>query len=222
MYIKKFNLLFIHIPKTAGTSITHYMNFLGGDNYYEKTLPLNFVTPRWAGKYTHLPLKYYKYFLDNNTIENSIKFTVIRNPLSRLKSWYYFNRSQGYVDIPINKFLPQMYKEINFIQERGYSLDHDDISGESVYDTLGVMRQVDFFQKEDNVHLLKLENLQSNFNEFTSKHNLPKFEIPLTNTTEKIDTRFFIKEMCSGHPSTMKNFIFDYYKEDYDLWASLT
>jgi hypothetical protein len=225
MYIEKYNLLFIHIPKTAGTSISQYLNFLDSDEFkekYGKSLPLNFTNPRWVTGYGHLPLKYYNQILTEDVVKNSIKFTVIRNPISRLKSLYYYSVINDRVDIPVNKFLPQLYKEINFILDRGYCIDYDNLNGcDSMFNTLRVMRQVDFFNQDDDVNLIKLENLQNDFDRFTLKYKLPKFKIPVTNISNNVDARLFLKEICQGHPAYMKNFLFDYYKKDYDLWTSL-
>lgn len=65
----KTNVLFIHIPKTAGTSVKTWLQ-----NYYGKSN---------VKIYQHAPVTYKKLY----TVEN-YKFTVIRNPYSRAVSWY--------------------------------------------------------------------------------------------------------------------------------------
>jgi len=222
MYIKKYNILFLHIPKTAGSSVTKYMEYLGGDDYYQKTLPSDFSCSKWVETYTHLPLKYYNEFLTDEQVESAIKFTVIRNPLDRLKSWYFYNKIKGWVDLPINKFLPQIYKEINLLLERGYCLDYTNRNNcGSLYNTLGIMKQSDFFDSNDNISLLKFENLQIDFNKFVSKYNLPKYDIPNINPSVQISRQKFTKEMVLGHSKHMLNFVLDYYSTDFEIWKKL-
>lgn len=67
---KDYNLLFLHIPKTAGTSIkTILINDLGGINYRTHV----------AAKFIDEHIKDYSYLF---------KFAVVRNPYSRAVSWY--------------------------------------------------------------------------------------------------------------------------------------
>ena len=64
-------LFFIHIPKTAGTSVSFWL--------YE-----NFKAYRWN---KHCMGKE----IPKNLIENKKSFTVVRHPYNRIHSWYYYH-----------------------------------------------------------------------------------------------------------------------------------
>lgn len=67
------NSLFIHIPKTSGTSITHQFNVV--QPLYNKHSTLNEI-------YNELGIDY---------IKSKSPFTIVRNPYDRLVSWFYFH-----------------------------------------------------------------------------------------------------------------------------------
>lgn len=75
-------LLFVHIPKTAGTSISKILNNKNLDTW-------NRVYPRH-----HDP---YFYLKDNNPIDSKVfSFSVVRNPYTRTYSCYkQFNKAQN-------------------------------------------------------------------------------------------------------------------------------
>jgi len=78
---KNYNILFIHIPKTGGTSVEVYFNNKIKYTHYEKTPPSNHLTIRGILKYNY----FYKIcFKDLNII------TVVRNPYERAISDLYY------------------------------------------------------------------------------------------------------------------------------------
>ena len=124
MFSKKYNLLFIHIPKTAGSSITNYMKTLNDsfvNKYYQKQMDLNFLQKTRnlnvliCDTYTHIPLDDYRYILTDTEYKNSIKFTVVRNPISKLKSFYYFLKGHYWLSIDIGEMLPILKESIKKI-----------------------------------------------------------------------------------------------------------
>lgn len=84
--IKK-HFLFIHIPKCAGTSIEKMFNRVYDDNaYIEHRVNLNEIEhPK------HLTIKSYYDHFNNNLLDNSFKFTIVRNPFDLLVSHYNYN-----------------------------------------------------------------------------------------------------------------------------------
>ena len=67
-------LLFIHIPKTGGTSITKFLNHVG-HNDWKRSWPMG-----------HDP---YFDMEENNIIDNNVfTFTMVRNPYTRAYSYY--------------------------------------------------------------------------------------------------------------------------------------
>jgi len=76
----KHNLLFIHIPKNAGTSIRRAISSVDGKF-------LNFP---------HLTLKEYRTFLHPEFFERTFKFAIVRNPWDRAVSLYHFQHSESF------------------------------------------------------------------------------------------------------------------------------
>jgi len=72
--------VFIHIPKTAGNAIITVANTLYGTDRIknDRTENSNF----------HSTLQDAEKYFDN--ISNLYSFTVVRNPWSRVSSWYFF------------------------------------------------------------------------------------------------------------------------------------
>jgi len=225
MYNPKNNLIFIHIPKTAGTAISEYMYKLNEerkDIVHNVKMDHGFLGKiRYATEYTHITFSMYKKLLNEKICNDAIKFVIVRNPINKLKSWYYFHTQNKWVNFSINKMLPILYHDLKLIESRGYSLNCDNHSdGGAVFNTFGIIRQTDYFNiKTDNVNILKFESLQKDFDEFVEKYNLPKFKINKINVTKDVSTsdrEFFIK-LTKGHSQEMIEYIINYYKPDFNL-----
>ena len=74
MIIKNKKLLFVHIPRTAGTAI-------------EKSLSV----PR--GKAVMAQHKTFKEYLDKQSFNSYFKFSFVRNPWDRIVSWYLWSHA---------------------------------------------------------------------------------------------------------------------------------
>ena len=76
-------VLFIHIPKTAGNAIMTLANELYGTTIIKnnRTKNTNF----------HSTLQDAESYVQNT--DNFYSFTVVRNPWSRISSWYFFRKS---------------------------------------------------------------------------------------------------------------------------------
>jgi len=78
MILEKPKILFIHIPRTGGSSIEKFFNFVpSGDHYKKQT--------------QHSTLEEYAEHCD---VEKYFKFTIVRNPWDRLLSWYLWSFSE--------------------------------------------------------------------------------------------------------------------------------
>ena len=91
-------LLFIHIPKTGGTSISEKLKEMG----------LNI----WNRDYKFLNHDPLFMLSKNNNLSEAFKFTVVRNPYTRAYSYYiHFKRVNG-VEVSFYDFL--LYVKISF------------------------------------------------------------------------------------------------------------
>jgi hypothetical protein len=71
-------IIFIHIPRTGGTSVEKYFNFKYEAGWKPKTAQ-------------HLTLQEYSEHYDT---DNYFKFTIVRNPWDRLMSWYLWSYAE--------------------------------------------------------------------------------------------------------------------------------
>lgn len=97
-------ILFIHVPKCAGTSIEGILNCKDENKFYTESLtsqtlaslPINSFTDREYRICASKNKQHYTYrelikILPKNIIENFEKIAVVRNPYDRLVSEYYYS-----------------------------------------------------------------------------------------------------------------------------------
>lgn len=89
-YLKEYNLLFIHIPKTGGSSVE---DTLGIYHKWDDNILMNSEQTiingiRTAPQHWTPDLIINK--LGKNTFDKCIKFTIVRNPYTRLLSEYFY------------------------------------------------------------------------------------------------------------------------------------
>tara|TARA_R100001244_G_C5103168_1_gene119332 strand:- start:39 stop:578 length:540 start_codon:yes stop_codon:yes gene_type:complete len=90
MIIEKYKTIFIHIPKTAGTSIEEYF---GNESVR--------IQPNKHADIYEIKKKF------KNSYNNYKKFTIIRNPYDKMVSWYFYlkrNLGENYKIIDFNKW----------------------------------------------------------------------------------------------------------------------
>jgi hypothetical protein len=87
-YIIRTNLLFIHIPKAAGTSVTNVL---------------------YGRRIGHFTLAQYLLYLNNQFSDSIYTFTVVRNPITRIYSAWKFARLGGTEEGAVNNF--QKYQQ---------------------------------------------------------------------------------------------------------------
>jgi len=80
-------LIFVHIPKCAGSSIGFRMDYVSKRyNVFEKEINTRIL--RTTNK--HATADDCKYFLSSEVYDKYHKFSVVRNPFARAVSWYMF------------------------------------------------------------------------------------------------------------------------------------
>jgi hypothetical protein len=120
---KEISTIFIHIPKCAGTSVEKMLDMSIDDNLYcrsgnkldyKKTvlnLSKDLFTPNELELFELKPPQHYSLrelskLLPKETIDLFYKFTIVRNPYSRLVSEYYYSKifNKNLETYPANNF----------------------------------------------------------------------------------------------------------------------
>ena len=203
MFCEKFNILFIHIPKTGGTSIENYFGEFDAVNDWGKNKCLK------SDK--HLTLQeYYDYkILPYDVLDNAKKFTVVRNPLDKLWSNYLYEW-RNFIDwnFYLQKVRVRDFSDNNYCYRyiQGHTLTmHTDGYRHIIPQHMFV---------DDSVEILHTETLDTDFNNFLLNNNLPIKELTRENVT--IPLKDFEMERWS-HNTDLKliNDIVEIYKDDF-------
>ena len=196
----KHKFIFIHIPKTGGTSIE-----------------LTFKK-RIKGSHKHLTLFDYENELKTE-IEKYFVFSVIRNPWDRLVSYWKYR--QGKPHAPIDGKLNEFDKWLKFIS----SLDLNNLNGKTARGNIPDFRMGLDLQfnsllnkkNEINVNLIRFENLQEDFNTICDKIGIPQQQLPHKNATKhKHYTEYYDDEtreiVAEKYAKDIENFGYEFGK----------
>lgn len=183
-YIPAHDLLFIHIPKTAGTSIVQWARA----NFTINKLPKHAI------------------FLDlNNEQTYGNSFAVVRNPYSRLYSWYTYRLRKAYQEdiIPNNRDFMFYCEKNRGFETFVFECDKTPTLQNSIWWT-----QSKFVSSTTKI--LKFENLEK---DFQSIQKLLDCKIPL----QKLNTSNSQNYKEAYNKKTIK-FVKDYFREDFRLF----
>lgn len=122
-YIEKKDILFIHIPKTGGTSIG---NFLGNYCKAKRVGEKHCSYQEWTQEY-HTPKEY---------------FTAVRNPYARLLSFYFYMGMRTKQRIGTQKWANIYDSEMLATFESGFSKS---LSSSKFYGPVIMRNQVDYY-----------------------------------------------------------------------------
>lgn len=118
MLLKEYKALFIHVPKAAGQSVENYfLSTLGKTRETDGAdflLRQNYDPSKGPERLAHLTAKdYVKYnYISSSDFDSYYKFSVVRNPWSRMLSFYKFRGYSGVVtfDKFISDYLPECFE----------------------------------------------------------------------------------------------------------------
>jgi hypothetical protein len=238
---KSKELYFIHIPKSAGTSIAEifykHLNMDIGFSYYKyknkhlKTFHLldenikNSITLKFNP--WHIPFSFFNRDHKNHILKNYKIFAIVRNPFDRIISEYGFwikyyklHKNDKYLYNFINE-LKEIYNTFeanpqnlnNFIQK---VLGNNKYEYELDGHLIPMYKYVYVNKTELIAEILKYENLNIEFNKFIKNNNinLPKDSLLVTHSN------------TSGIQLTRKHLddksiklIQEYYKKDFELFG---
>ena len=163
----KRKLVFIHIPKNAGTTFKSILYSTHGDVEWERP----FTDEK---KYTHTPLKsFYASFPESNDYK---VITIIRNPYERALSWYSYYRTPTYY----NRH-PQM-RAIHYAQQP--FLEFLKWYNRSFKSKWEMLPQVWWYTHKNKLHSdyqIRFENLEQDINKVSNELDMDIIKIPHNN-----------------------------------------
>ena len=134
------NILFIHVPKSAGSSIEKIGSDLGWSESFSVRGKALKDLEYYKASLQHLHAESLELLLNLDKFDSI--FTVVRNPFSRFKSEYYWQRSQRITNLDVDEWISDTLEK--------YSKDH------YIYDN-HIRPQVEFLPDHDNLKVFKLE-----------------------------------------------------------------
>lgn len=204
MISHELKFIFIHIEKTAGTSIMWHLRDFSSDEliinrdkkdklYMDVNLFNKFLLDKKKCKFTinnakHLTIQEYIQFYGKELVDSYFKFSVVRNPYYRVLSWYFFMYPDvsKYPNVVIDK---RVIKRV--IREQ-------------------LKPQTDFVN--DDVYIVKYENLKSDLNsiEFFTNKGITFDNLPLINKNPEL--KYNPLELLDIE---LREFIYSYYEKDF-------
>ncbi|NMP32958.1 sulfotransferase family protein [Thalassotalea sp. M1531] len=191
-FMHKHKCIFVHIPKNAGSSVLALFNDKNGRKH----------------------AKWYDFYESNDYFfKKYVKFAIVREPVSRLKSAYRYGMQGGNQS-------PSDLKLKEYIEAHSHDFESF-VANVLSYDF--VMEQPLFypqylfvFDRELNCkvdELLKYENLQKDWHMFSQKYSFPK-ELPWKNSSQKVKQLETLSDITEGKIKQIynKDFILLNYK----------
>lgn len=178
-------LIFIHINKTAGTSI---LSTLGKKKF-------------------HLNCKDIIQLIGRKKFDSAVKFAVCRNPYDRALSMYYHRIKTNQSNLKNNPIDFNSWVEKVFSDEKDTSYYNKDLKM--------FAPQIDWLKDENNCvvidNILKFENLDAEFLEFSSKFGINK-KLP------KLNLGVHKKDRKEVYNLKSVKIIQERFKEDFDFF----
>jgi hypothetical protein len=192
MISHKFRFIFIHIPKTSGSSLSVFLkNFIDNtilktSNTIQQINNLQVICERTGMDIKHKDIKYYEN-LYGNKINDYFKFTIVRNPYDRILSFYFFFKGNKNKVFNKNEF-------IDFLKKNDFS------QYKYINDSIYVIHYENLINELKNIKIFK--NIV-NFN------NYPKLNVSYNSKISYTD--IFDEEL--------KNLIFNKYMYDFKTFG---
>ena len=172
MIIKNLKLIFIHIPKNAGSSVLEFFDWdkIRGEKYGKKYGKKHGGVKHYAKK---LGKKYYEY----------CSFTIIRNPWDRMVSLYFYYRERK-----VREAQQYEFKEWILLPEL--------ITGDIWHTQISYL--TDLNEEIDVDFILRFENIEEDWKQLLQDICLPYGKLPHINTSEHEDYRSYYDNKTIG------------------------
>lgn len=215
--IHKHKLIFIHVPRTGGTSINKY--FEDTHCFDEHKLDVRSVnfhimyglykTPKETFELDHLDYSDLQKFCPEQVFSSYKKFAIVRDPLERLYSDFGRIKLRGDKRLFDAKDMTfdQFVLEVEKIFHRGLDkLGH--------FKKSHLLPQVNFVPNGKGIHILRFSHLGEDWNNFRRLHDLPELELPHSNKSAKGNKHIIASDETIS-------IVKEIYKDDYKAFFNI-
>jgi len=150
-YILSKNCVFIHIPKTGGTSV---LKWLQTNLEYKKSCTKHCTIKKW----------------NNHCGQKTNHFTVVRNPYARILSWFHYQGKMARNRAKSN-YERNYDKEMIFYYEKGFQYWLENGNPNVLLNKTILTQQVDYYD-ENCLFVLSTENLSEEFTKVQDYFNI--------------------------------------------------
>ena len=215
MILKEKKIIFIHIPKTGGNSISHLLKNYSDEKFIKhrpySDLQNTFEIRSEITKDKHQTLEDYYNILGNKLYDFQI-FTVVREPLDRILSLYYkldLNLDTNFLVRKINHFTFKYFNSFYF-GAKYYKYKKPTFELKKFRKILETEKNQKSYISLSNkipekIQILKFENLNSEIKKFCTEHKIKYEENYVnkspTNKYNEINIEELKKEIENSHHS---------------------
>jgi hypothetical protein len=208
-FLRKNNVLFIWIPKNAGSSVFKFFEPHGMRKYKNRRQTVPKFSGDGAVTFGHISIQSLinRKIVSKDWVNQAFSFAVTRNPYSRLVSLYHFkrNRKKRFKNYTFHDFcellLSKQITPLGYYNKKGLSQANPqyhwlfDIDGNPLYDFLG-----------------RVETLQKDMDKLCKVFNIEKGPVPRVNNTVH-------KHHSTYYTDALRREIYTYYKTDFELFG---
>ncbi len=185
-------VIFVHIPRTAGSSIAQYFGVCGDDNHGSLTpVRSDMLYGLERGKaLQHLNAKSIRKRLGANVFDDYFKFTVVRNPYDRVVSEFHNRkRVMPWVKMSFRDFVLKRIPEKPGFTWKSLFRSKGERALEDQFDS-----QFDFVHDENGKLMVdfiaRYESLEADFQKICTKLGI-QGKLPVMNTSKHDDYRSY-------------------------------
>ena len=203
VFVKQYNCIFVHIPKTAGTSIIKRIESLSPVTEVKNNLAKN--------DFYHSTYSHCKESIKD--LQSYFKFTVVRNPWDRACSWFFYRKQR--IEKNLNGVRRDMMKnKVELIKEYDFMnkdfnewLDrYIEVEWDFTWFSLSHSQMTWIDRTENFDKICKFETLQSDLNEIG---------INIRHSNKSSNRNLLYRELFNLNSINLIN---RHYEEDIDLF----
>lgn len=219
----KRNMIYIHIPKCGGTTVTQQYRKYITENDFEK-----FYVKRGHITYDAL-IK--SNLLDKEFIQDSFIWTTVRNPYALMYSFYIYERDQPSNSTQLFRleakeksfkeftfwFLTTYYnmnqqEKITYITDK-YCQHHGVNNGHDIFYGQHYWLCDDNNKLYDNIKIFKLEDYDENYDKIAENIGLT-----IDKKRENVSSNTVNKSYRKHYDDDLKEFVYNHFKRDFELF----